>query len=248
MLKALEQLSVIQIDKNYIWLVTNNISSEMSLLCGHIFPIKSENEIVFGTKSFQNTVFVLYLIAQILMEKNPITSETETKLANLVNNMRLYSKNWNKTTDQIIEFLGDEMQFLYFISKGASLSSAEHGALSVKGYDRVFAEAISLGLFFHGPFQIIDKNFRCILLIGDDLGPEYEILLTRLINLITKKLGLGKLVFLSNTKKTKISLMEDSQILAVNYECEIAALSPIFEMFIFQMVFLKIAKKRGLLT
>ncbi|MHA1729037.1 MAG: hypothetical protein ACTSWY_09920, partial [Promethearchaeota archaeon] len=148
----------------------------------------------------------------------------------------------------ILNFFGTDFDFIYYISKGASLSSAYNAALAGKSFGHLYAEGLSLGLFFHGPFQVADKNFRFILIMGDNAGDPNithdELLLPRLINRITEKLGSKKVLLLSNNSKLSSEMKNNPNVYIVDFKCGKSALSPIFEMFILHLINLEIAEKK----
>ncbi|MHA1820887.1 MAG: hypothetical protein ACTSU2_16910 [Promethearchaeota archaeon] len=298
--RILGEMNLIKINPKQIWLITNateqfisNIDEKtsdsegdniidgngnndksteiLSKYCGLIFPIFSDKELVIGTKSYINTIYVLYLIIKTLMgeikfdigatdennedkqrsmvQEGKSEKKDHSDIYKILNNLDVVIKNWETISDRILDFIGMNPNFIYFISRGASLSTAYHAALSAKSYTRFFAEGISLGLFFHGPFQIINKDFKCILIIGDQIGDESNSMLLRLIKLIINKLGMGKIVLLTNNQIILDQLEDRNKnlIKIVDFKCQESALSPILESFVLQMVLLKIAKKKGLI-
>ena len=244
--KSIDHLHLLKIDPNQIWLITNNNNADSAKKCGVIFPLALNSEVVLGTKSFQNCVFILYLISALLLKKNPLSMENKEDFYRLINNLMDFRKNWKKINSEVMNFLSDEIEYLYFISKGSSLSSAHHAALVAQSFVRIFSEGISLGHFFHGPFQIADDKFRCVMLIGDDCEKESD-LIPGLIEQLTKKFGPGRVVLITNCEKLEQSMKNNTDLMTIKYECHNQALSPIFNMFILQTMFLQIAKVRKLL-
>lgn len=245
---SIEQLRTQKVNPKLIWLVTNNPNCGIAKNCGHVFNMCAASEIVLGTKTFQSAIFILYLIAELLMGRNPINDQIKQKCLILISEMMKYRNKWATESDRILNFLGTEFPFLYLIAKGASIASANHGALSAKGYSHIYAEAISVGLFFHGPFQIIDNDFRCILMISDDMGLDFNELLQHLINQMFERLGTGKVVLLVNNQTLAKTYQNHPQILTISYSCELAPLAPIFEMYIMQTVFLEFARKQNMIS
>ena len=124
---------------------------------------------------------------------------------------------------------------MFFISKGASLSSAYQGSLNFKAYTRTFCVAISSGLFIHGPFLIVDETFRCILILGE-----------RLIDLITKK-GSGKMILLNNSRRISSVGRSNKNIFVFEHTTENTYLAPIFEIIVLQFLIFQIAKLQGVI-
>lgn len=245
--KSINQMHLSGIDPNYIWLITSSKDVEISKYCGHIFPILVNSEIVLGSKSFCNSAFVLNLVSRILSGNEPIQKDIRSGINILIKDMKKFSKSIEANTKSILEFIGDNFQFLYFISKGASLSTSYDAALSAESYAQIYSEGISLGLFFHGPFQVLSEKTGCFILIGDEIGEESNTELARLINLITERLGTDRVVLLNNNPGLSAKMKKNPNVLVIDYHSELPCLSPIFEMFILHFVFLEIANKKALI-
>jgi fructoselysine-6-P-deglycase FrlB-like protein len=247
--KALEHLRILKINPDLVWLLTNNPDVELAQSCGVVFPTFVEDEIVLGTRSYQCTILVLYLVSNLLLGENPLNDEMYNNLTEFVNEMiKFRETQLDDVVEKIYNFFGSDFDFMYLISRDlASQSAAMLSALNAKSFSRFYTEAISLGLFFHGAFQIIDENFNCVMLIGDYNREEDKTLLPRLVNLISDRIGKGKILLLSNNKIVSAAVKNIPQILNVSFNATIQAFSPIFEVFIMQMAFLKISKERGIL-
>jgi glucosamine 6-phosphate synthetase-like amidotransferase/phosphosugar isomerase protein len=243
----MEHLFQIEKYPKLIWLVTNEPELELAQKSGIVFPIHVDKETIPGTKSFQNEVFVLYLISQLLLKKDPLSDRLYSQVRNLIQSMQKYWSNREKNTPEIIDHLGADLQFLYLISKGTSLSTVYEAAASAKSYASLFAEGIPFGLFFHGPFQIADASFRCVLIIDNNYNEQINLLIQGLINQITSRLG--QTLLITTNKKLSIALAsadDKKSVYSLNFECDIPALTPIFEMFVLHQIFLEISRIRGL--
>lgn len=252
LIQCIEHLALLKVPKEQVWLVTNQEHPQIEQACGKIFPINVEKELVIGVKSFQNEILVLFLIAQLLINPNRINEDLFKNLSELPNKMEKFRDNWKKNIEKILEFLEYRLEFLYFISHDpASLACAKNSALRSKTYHGQFAEGISLGLFFHGPFQIFERNQSqkqgAIMLVGNrHLAKETEQpLLIRLVTLIRERAG--RVIILSNNPALKEWFSQDPEILIIDFQAGVEELSPIFENFILALVFLQIAKRDNLL-
>jgi glucosamine 6-phosphate synthetase-like amidotransferase/phosphosugar isomerase protein len=247
--KSMKHLFEIKTDPRLIWLVTNEPELKIAQKCGIVFPIHVKTETIPGTRSFQNEVFVLYLISQLLLKKDlqEMIESTRKGVITLVQSMKKYWHNREKTTSEIVEYLGGDLQYLYLISKGTSLSTVYEAAASAKSYASLFAEGIDFGLFFHGPFQIADATFRCVLIIDEIYSEQINSLIEGLVNQITSRLGQTLLITTSKKLSALIASVDDKKrVYSLNFDCEIPALTPIFEMFVLHQIFLEISKIRGL--
>ncbi|KKM07154.1 hypothetical protein LCGC14_1736800, partial [marine sediment metagenome] len=143
----------------------------------------------------------------------------------------------------LTDFLGEKLDNLFFISKGASLSSAYQASLNFKAITQTFCVALSMGVFQHGPIRIVDESFRGVLIIGDETSMKES---TNLIEEITNNRG-GKLILLNNSRKISSIGSSNNNIFVFEHTTENINIAPIFEIIVLQYLFLQIAKTRGLM-
>ncbi|MHA1511252.1 MAG: hypothetical protein ACTSRX_05970, partial [Promethearchaeota archaeon] len=103
---AIEQLHILNIDPNLMWLVTNDVKSPISPYCGIILPIYVESEIVLSSKSFPHTIIVLYFISQILLGKDPISKESQDEIMKFISELKEYRKIEPPLTQSLVDFIG----------------------------------------------------------------------------------------------------------------------------------------------
>ncbi len=248
-LKAIDHLNLLKVNRDLIWLISNKQDSPLAEKCGHIFQTHVDSELVIGLKSFGNTVFVLYLLSQVLIKTGFDLENIRQGTLDLIGELKEFRHTWEDKIKKIVDFLNYELQYLYVISKDpCSLASAKFAALIAKTYHRKFSEGIALGHFFHGPFQVFERKTQnrtisCMMLVGDREDEESNNIF-RLIDQIRERAG--KVVILNNNPSLSHFYRSDPDVLIVNFNSPIVELSPIFETFILQLAFLKIAKKSGL--
>jgi len=225
--------------------VTSNINSYIGLKVNklNVFPFFSENEEVVGSKSYINELLCLYLISRAIVEKNIIPDYVEEEIRQLIFEIKFYGSDWEFHTREFVNFLGQDFDFLYFISKGASLSTAYQAAQTCLSYTKTYAEGISIGLFLHGPFQIVDNKFRCILIIGDETSIEETL---ELMNLITKKIGTGKVILINNSRELSSLGRANPNVYVFEHTTKDSYLAPIFEIVVIQYLLLNQAKRKGI--
>ena len=124
------------------------------------------------------------------------------------------------------------------------MATASQSALACKAYARTHGEAISLGLFLHGPFQIIDDSFRCVLISGDKSNIDNEL---RIIDMITEKLGHGKVILINNNQRLSSLGRNNQNVFVFEHTTENTYLAPIFEYLVIQYLFFKKALERGVI-
>ncbi|MHA1820888.1 MAG: SIS domain-containing protein [Promethearchaeota archaeon] len=266
-IEAINKLKEIGIQEELILGVTNELDSPLANQTFITFPLKISKEEVIGTKSYVNLLLVLVFLSKTLsqcmgidrkdymaevMNDRPthkddfiIDAELEKEIRELIFEMKFYNQDWEYHTQNFTNFLGEDYKFLYFISKGASLSTVYQSAQNCKAYARTFGEGISIGLFLHGPFQIVDKDFRCIIIIGDESSLDYTI---ELINLITKRLGEGKVVLINNSRKLSSLGRANSNVFVFEHTTKNSYLAPIFEIMVVNYIILERAKNKGVVS
>lgn len=239
------KLNDLNVEKNQIWAITNNPDSFLAKNSGFIFPLYSGSENIVGTKSYVANILVQYLVARLFCGESTINNKLEDDIRQLVFEIKFYGQDWENHTKNLIDFIGQDYQFLYFISKGCSMASAYQGALHCKEYTRKFGEGISLGLFMHGPFQIVNDNFRCVLIIGDEVSVEETI---NLMELITRKMGSGKVILINNSRNLSSLGRGNSNVFVFEHTTKSPYLAPIFEIIVLQFLLVNMAKIRGVIA
>jgi glucosamine 6-phosphate synthetase-like amidotransferase/phosphosugar isomerase protein len=242
--ESYEKLFSLRIKSQHIWTVTNQADSFLGKHTYLTFPVCAGSEEMLGTKTYVNTMLVLYLIARAFMGQKSITNSIEDEIRQLIFEIKFYGQDWEDHTKNLTEFLGKDYEFLYFIAKGSSLASAYQAALFSKTYTRTFAEGISMGLFMHGPFQIVDDSFRCVLIIGDEYSVEET---KRLMDIITRRLGAGKLILVNNSRQLSALGRSNPNIFVFEHTAKNVNLAPIFEIIVLQFLILQTAKYRGVI-
>jgi glucosamine 6-phosphate synthetase-like amidotransferase/phosphosugar isomerase protein len=243
-LKGYEKLREANIPSEQIWTITNNEQSFISQNCPIVFPLHAGEEQIIGTKSYVNTILVSYIIARLFWGEDPLPPKLEDEIRQLIFEIKFYGQDWEYHTKNLTEFIGQDYQFLYFISKGCSMASAHLSALFSKTYNRTFGEGISIGLFLHGPFQIVDDTFRCVLITGDETSVEETI---KLMELITKKIGTGKLISINNSRNLSALGRGNPNVFVFEHTTKNTYLAPIFEIIVLQFLILQMAKKKGII-
>ncbi len=242
--QSIEKLKQKNISSEQICGVSNNSESFLAKNSHFHFPMMSGSQQVIGSISYITTILILYIIARVFMKEDPISSKVEEEIRNLIFETKFYCTDWAFHLKSINDFLGVDYNNLYFISKGASLSTAYQGALNSKSYVRLFGQGFNIGLFLHGPFQLVDDSFRCILVIGDNTSIEDTV---RLIELITKKMGSGKVVLINNSRELSSLGRANPNVWVFEHTTTNSFLAPIFEIFVIQFLLLDQALRRGVI-
>jgi glucosamine 6-phosphate synthetase-like amidotransferase/phosphosugar isomerase protein len=245
--QSIKKLQNSNLNPQKIWGVSSNMDSFIAQNSHFFLPTIVESEEVIGTKSYINAILVLYFIARAFMNREVITSKIEEEIRQLIFEIKFYSQDWNFHVKSLTKFLGVDYDFLYFISKGASLATAYRGAFSVKSYTRIYGEGTNIGLFLHGPYQIIQSNpesFRCVLYIGDESNMEDTV---RLIEMVSKTLGSGKVMLINNSRELSSLGRSNENVWVFEHTTKNPSLAPIFEIIVLQYLTLDQALRRGVI-
>ena len=242
--KSIEKLLQKNVTPEQICGVSNNPESFLAKNSHFHFPMMSGSQQVIGSISYITTILILYLIARVFMKEDPISPKVEEEIRNLIFETKFYCTDWAFHLKSINDFLGVDYNNLYFISKGASLSTAYQGALNSKSYVRLFGQGFNIGLFLHGPFQLVNDSFRCILVISDNSSIEDTL---RLIDMITKKLGSGKVVLINNSRELSSLGRANPNVWVFEHTTTNSFLAPIFEILLVQFLLLDQALRRGII-
>ncbi|MBA7580832.1 hypothetical protein ES708_22726 [subsurface metagenome] len=248
---AIEQLHILNIDPNLMWLVTNDVKSPISPYCGVILPIHVDSEIVLSSKSFPHTIIVLYFISQILLGKDPISKDSHSEIMNFISELKEYRKIEPSQTQSLVDFIGKDFKIVYLISRDpVSEASCKLLALNANSFIGSMCEGISLGLFFHGPFQIFERKqintqIKCVMIGAYEKDETEKETLPRLIDLILQRAG--GMVLISNNPELSEKFKDESKISVINFESYFTPLAPIFHSYILSSVLLRISLNRGLI-
>lgn len=139
--------------------IVNNPESSMGKTAGLVLPLHAGGESSISAKTYTNTLAVLLMLSSALSGGDPDT-ETETfrKIADTM------EKDMEKTAGaarQAAEYFGAPDN-LHVIARGTDLVTARQLALIIKEGAGVFSEALSGGLFRHGPMELAGKGHSAI--------------------------------------------------------------------------------------
>ncbi len=232
-----------RIDTHHIWGISDYEESYLGAKSHHFLPLKYGTERILGTKSYVNAILLLYFIGRSIMNKEAIPSNRQEEIRQLIFEIKFYSQDWESHTQNLINFLGENIDNLFFISKGPSLSSAYQASLNFKAITQTFCVALSISLFLHGAIRVVDPSFRCVLIIGDEISMKQT---TRLIEKITNERG-GKVILLNNSRKLSSIGRSNKNVFVFEHTTENINIAPIFEIIVLQYLILQIAKVRGLM-
>lgn len=145
----------------YTVAVTNNPDSPIAVNCAEVFDLNvGQEKSVAASKTFLAQMMVFYMIATAL-------ERGEAQFPDIKNGIEQLFAEKDKIAELAQNFLGINTD-LFVLARGLSYVSAEEIALKFKETCYVNASAYPLSEFQHGPFALLDKNSRVLLLGNTD--------------------------------------------------------------------------------
>lgn len=151
--------------KNIIAL-TNNPRSTAARLSRLNLPMHAGQESAIATKTYLNTLALLFLMAQ------PVEL-LDAALGQLEDLSRKPAPVPSEKIEQAAALLADA-KALHFISRGPALSAAKQAALTFMEGTRLSSTAFTGGAFRHGPYELVDSSHRCVFFIPG--GKTFDLL------------------------------------------------------------------------
>ena len=143
--------------------ITNNEDSTLGRRAGLALPMCAGAETAISTKTYINTMAVLFLMSAALRGAMAL-KEALRQLEKLAEKM---SKVDRKGIAHAAGLLSDT-GVVHFIARGPALVAAKQGALTFMEGTRSSCAAFSGGSFRHGPFELVDRSHRAIVYIDAD--------------------------------------------------------------------------------
>ncbi|HAJ95240.1 MAG TPA: hypothetical protein DCP02_03305 [Actinobacteria bacterium] len=179
--------------------ITNNEDSFLGKNAQLILPLYAGNEATVSTKTYSNTLGLLYILAHSLQENGELGSIFD-ELDNLADIMM------NTDIDSIkeaAEFLLP-VSSLVFVGRGPAFVCAKQCMLTFMEGTRCVSSAFTGGAFRHGPLEVADADCRLIIFKPEGLTDN---LLDRLAGDVSE-LGSRVIVFTDRKKTGNDSIKE----------------------------------------
>ncbi|MBT4485133.1 MAG: SIS domain-containing protein [Candidatus Latescibacteria bacterium] len=169
--ESIETRRVVEVLKERVPVISivNNHSSYMGKNSRLVLPINAGEEASISNKTYTNTLAVLFLLSTCLNRNNP---EADIKLLRTTSDiMEQNLEDTGKRAVQAADYFGD-LASLHMIARGSDLVTARQWALVIKEGACIFSEALSGGLFRHGPFEIAGEGHSAVFIISDGNEPD----------------------------------------------------------------------------
>ena len=145
--------------------VVNDTSSSMAKNSDLVLPILAGDEASISTKTYTNTLAVLLLLSTHLAGGEP-----DDVIDGLYDTSHIMEKNLaaaHALSIQAADFFSG-LTSLHVIARGRDLVTARQLALILKEGAGIFTEALSAGLFRHGPIELSGKDHSAIFIVSRD--------------------------------------------------------------------------------
>jgi len=155
-------------------------------------------------------------------------------------NQKQVNKIW-----KLVPTFGENIDFLEFLSRGSSLTTAHQAALNFKEIVKSYSEANSISTFRHGGIECLNENTNIVILSSDKKNFDLNV---QFIENLVKKWTFGRLLHITNQdfdEKVK-KLHDNSKIFTYKHGIKDPHLAPIMEIIVLQLLFYKIAEKKGI--
>jgi glucosamine--fructose-6-phosphate aminotransferase (isomerizing) len=162
--------------------VTNNPSSTLARAADVILPLHAGAEHTVSTRTYINTVAVTLLTTAVLLNED-VSAWKETLWQGQAA-VADYLKDWSQHLDVIRE-VAERLSRLFLLGRGASVASAQEGALVLKEAAKFAAEGMGAAQFRHGPLEIVEPGIA-VWLFG---GAQTTVELNRMLGLEIKQYG-----------------------------------------------------------
>ena len=168
--------------KSKIISIVNDEQSFMGLNSDLVLPIFAGEEASISNKTYTNTLAVLKLLAAAAEQAN-LDAQCESLEAAAETMRRSLTTTWHQAK-RVTSHLG-ELPALHVVARGRDLVTARQLSLIAKEGADIFTEALSAGLFRHGPIELAGPGHHAVFLLSRDSRPD----LTQSLALETADLG-----------------------------------------------------------
>jgi len=136
--------------------ITNNGNSTIARIAEPVFLMCAGNEAAITTKTYVNTLAVLFLMADRGDEESALN-----RLRELSDSISEYDMD---AIDRAAAGISDT-EAIHFVSRGPAVVAAKQASLTFMEGARIAAAAFTGGAFRHGPFETVGKEHRCVFFI-----------------------------------------------------------------------------------
>lgn len=230
--------------------ITNTPKSTLATHSNMVLLTKAGEEKSVTTKSYVCTLLLLYIFAKFITV-GELCEEDTIEIEQIIKEVERYSKEstfkrlfLNAIWDFFYRLSIEEVDYFKLISRGPSLATAYQGALNFKEIVKKHSEASPCSTFNHGEIESLDINSHLVIISSENNNFKQNVYL---ITKMFKEMEYGNIIHITNKKAKGEPFGEDSRVLQINHEIHNPFLSPIIEIVILQVIYYKMAERRGLI-
>jgi glutamine---fructose-6-phosphate transaminase (isomerizing) len=244
LVKLIKKWQDLDLNSKFCWGITNNVQSTLGQEASLVFPTIAGEELSVTSKTYITGILVHLILARTIVGNDPISKVFQEEIRFLITIVREFlaksTEKYHSSAYSIDKFLGD-FNFLNFIGQGCSMATAMQSSLNLKEVSKVYSEALTIGIFRHGPIEIITQDYRAIFIINDQYAAS---IMKPIITNVTDKWGGGKVIILTNQSDIVQDLKNDN-ILTIFNPIKNQYLAPIYDIVVIQQYLCLLAEKRG---
>jgi glucosamine--fructose-6-phosphate aminotransferase (isomerizing) len=144
--------------------VTNTPGSPLAKHANAAVFTQAGNEFSVSCKTYVTALMALQWLGDVLCERDLRRTRQELKHASPA--AAAYLVDWKDYVRALAQLLKN-IRHLFLVGRGASLASANTGALIVKESDQFHAEGMSSAAFRHGPLEMLGEEIFVLVFAGD---------------------------------------------------------------------------------
>lgn len=212
--------------------ITNNLNSHMAKMAKYSLYCNAGEELsVAATKTFTSQMYLLGKLAAYVSGNKDINEmlmalpENIKKIISIKENIRILAKEYKDSTELIV------------LARGMNYSIAKETALKIQETTYINARAYAASDFHHGPFAIVDKKTRALLLAPSGESQNDMIMLKE------KLLNAGARVFVITDDEKIAASAQDKIIIPVGGSDYI---TPFYNVVVAQLLACYISEAKGL--
>ena len=247
--ELLRDINAISIDDKPLTIgITNNPDSYLAYMTELQIFMNFDEEVSVTSKSYVCTLLLLYVMAKTIIGEFFTSEEEKQGVEEVLREIRDLlqdQKQINKIWKDLVPTFGEKIDFLEILSRGSSLTTAHQAALNFKEIVKSYSEANSISTFRHGGIECLNENTNILILSSDKENFDLNI---QFIENLVKKWTFGRLLHITNQEfddRVK-KLHDNSKIFTYKHGIKDPHLAPIMEIIVLQLLFYKIAEKKGI--
>ena len=159
--------------------IVNNEASSLATQTNWSLPMCAGDESAISTKTYLNTLAVLYLMEHALDGRFRFV-EALNELEQLAQRLESSHESLSNSEElRAAAALIADRESIHFIARGPAMVAAHQSALTFMEGTRLTARAFTGGAFRHGPFEVVDETHRCVVFLSSGSGSALLTAMTR---------------------------------------------------------------------